>query len=196
MPQEVGDLTELVAAARSGDHEAFEELVRVTYADTYTLAYRLTGDEEDARDVVQESYVKAFRALQDGQFDARSRVETWLHRIVVNAALMRLDTGTERVLESFRSDQRFYVALQRSQRPAGPQVAVRGKSGPQLAHGVVAHGPFLRHRHALEQILPSGRAAPDPGKYQQTIIGGFTDAFHFYPVIIHGSTATLSAVIW
>ena len=48
MPHELGDLTELVAAARNGDHPAFEELVRVTYADTYTLAYRLTGDEEDA----------------------------------------------------------------------------------------------------------------------------------------------------
>ncbi len=50
MPQEIGDLTELVAAARNGDHRAFEELVRVTYADTYTLAFRLTGDEEDARE--------------------------------------------------------------------------------------------------------------------------------------------------
>lgn len=38
---------------------------------------------------------------------------------------------------------------------------------------------------------PSGKAAPDQGKYQQTIIGGFTDAFHFYPVIIHGNTATI-----
>ena len=42
MPQEVGDLTELVTAARDGDHQAFEELVRVTYADTYTLAVSTT----------------------------------------------------------------------------------------------------------------------------------------------------------
>ena len=69
MPQDVGDLTELVAAARNGDHPAFEELVRVTYADTYTLAYRLTGDEEDARDVVQESYLRAYRGLK--RFRAR-----------------------------------------------------------------------------------------------------------------------------
>jgi RNA polymerase sigma-70 factor (ECF subfamily) len=55
MPVEVADL---VAAAQAGDREAFDELVRATYADTYTLAYRLTGDEEDARDVVQEAYLR------------------------------------------------------------------------------------------------------------------------------------------
>ena len=44
-------------SAQQGDRAAFDELVRATYADTYTLAYRLTGDEEDARDVVQEAYL-------------------------------------------------------------------------------------------------------------------------------------------
>ena len=58
-PQEL-DQAELVAAAKAGDSRAFEELVRATYADAYTLAYRLTGDEEDARDVVQEAYLRAY----------------------------------------------------------------------------------------------------------------------------------------
>ena len=84
MPQDVGDLTELVVAARNGDHPAFEELVRVTYADTYTLAYRLTGDEEDARDVVQESYLRAFRGLK--RFRGDAQFTTWLYRITANAA--------------------------------------------------------------------------------------------------------------
>ena len=52
------EIDELVAEAKSGDHRAFEELVRHTYSDTYTLAFRLTGDEEDARDVVQEAYLR------------------------------------------------------------------------------------------------------------------------------------------
>src|SRR5258706_16055922 len=84
MPQDFGDLTELVAAARNGDHPAFEELVRVTYADTYTLAYRLTGDEEDARDVVQESYLRAFRGLK--RFRGDAQFTTWLYRITANCA--------------------------------------------------------------------------------------------------------------
>src|SRR3954471_8241721 len=88
MPQEVGDLTELVAAARNGDHEAVEELGRVTYADTYTLAYRLTGDEEDARDVVQESYLRAFRGLK--RFRGDAQFTTWLYRITANCASTHL----------------------------------------------------------------------------------------------------------
>src|SRR4051794_35555769 len=84
MPQEVGDLTELVVAARAGDQQAFEALVRATYADTYTLAYRLTGDEEDARDVVQESYLRAFRGLK--RFRGEAQFSPWLYRITAKWA--------------------------------------------------------------------------------------------------------------
>ena len=48
------ELADLVAAAKAGDQAAFEDLVKATYAGTYTLAFRLTGNEEDASDVVQE----------------------------------------------------------------------------------------------------------------------------------------------
>src|SRR6187397_3431606 len=84
MPQEIGDLTELVAAARDGDQDAFEQLVRLTYADTYTLAFRLTGDEEDARDVVQESYLRAYRGLK--RFRGDAQFSTWMYRITANCA--------------------------------------------------------------------------------------------------------------
>ena len=88
MPQEVGDLTELVVAARAGDQQAFEALVRATYADSYTLAYRLTGDEEDARDVVQESYLRAYRGLK--RFRGDAQFTTWLYRITANCASTHL----------------------------------------------------------------------------------------------------------
>jgi len=88
MPQEVGDITELVVAARAGDQQAFEALTRATYADTYTLAYRLTGDEEDARDVVQESYLRAFRGLK--RFRGDAQFTTWLYRITANCASTHL----------------------------------------------------------------------------------------------------------
>jgi RNA polymerase sigma-70 factor (ECF subfamily) len=47
----------------------------------------MLGNVADAEDVVQEAYVKAYRSLQDGQFDRRAKVETWLYRIVVNATI-------------------------------------------------------------------------------------------------------------
>lgn len=78
------DEPELIAAAKDGDHSAFEELVRRTYLDTYTLAHRLTGNEEDARDVVQEAYLRAWRGI--GKFRGEAQFSTWLYRITANAS--------------------------------------------------------------------------------------------------------------
>jgi RNA polymerase sigma-70 factor (ECF subfamily) len=78
------EVADLVVAARAGDRSAFDELVRATYRDTYRLALRLTGDEEDARDVVQEAYLRAYRGLR--RFRAEARFSTWLYRITANCA--------------------------------------------------------------------------------------------------------------
>ncbi len=78
------DLAELVDAAQHGDRAAFDELVRRTYVDTYTLAFRLTSHEEDARDVVQDAYLRAWRGI--GRFRRDARFTTWLYRITANAA--------------------------------------------------------------------------------------------------------------
>ena len=85
MPTEV---TELVTRAKAGDRGAFDELVKATYADTYTLALRLTGNEEDARDVVQESYLRAYKGLSKFRGDAQ--FSTWLYRITANCAATAL----------------------------------------------------------------------------------------------------------
>lgn len=74
----------LIEEAQAGDHRAFEELVRDTYADTYTLAFRLVGDKEDARDVVQEAYLRAHRGIKKFRGDAQ--LTTWLYRITANCA--------------------------------------------------------------------------------------------------------------
>jgi RNA polymerase sigma-70 factor (ECF subfamily) len=81
---EPDDLAPLVAAARRGDRAAFGALVEATYADTYTLAYRLTGDDEDARDVTQDVYLRAYRAI--GRFRGEAQLGTWLYRITANSA--------------------------------------------------------------------------------------------------------------
>jgi RNA polymerase sigma-70 factor (ECF subfamily) len=82
------DLTGLVTAARAGDRSAFDELVKATYADMYTLAYRLTGNEEDARDVVQDAYLRAYRGLK--RFRGDARFTTWMYRITANCASTHL----------------------------------------------------------------------------------------------------------
>jgi RNA polymerase sigma-70 factor (ECF subfamily) len=82
------DLTGLVTAARAGDRPAFDELVKATYADMYTLAYRLTGNEEDARDVVQDAYLRAYRGIR--RFRGDARFTTWMYRITANCASTQL----------------------------------------------------------------------------------------------------------
>jgi RNA polymerase sigma-70 factor (ECF subfamily) len=82
------DLAELVARARTGDRGAFDELVRVTSPQTYTLAFRLVGNEEDARDVVQETYLRAYKGI--GKFRGDAQFSTWLYRITANCAATHL----------------------------------------------------------------------------------------------------------
>jgi RNA polymerase sigma-70 factor (ECF subfamily) len=81
-------LDELVDAARRGHQGAFEELVRRTHADTYTLARRLVSDDEDARDVVQEAYLRAYRSI--GRFRGDAQFSTWMFRITANCAATHL----------------------------------------------------------------------------------------------------------
>src|SRR5215831_20954580 len=82
------DLSSLVQAAREGDRTAFDEIVRRTYVDTYTLAVRLTASEEDARDVVQEAYLRAWKGLR--RFRGDAQFSTWLYRITANTAFTQV----------------------------------------------------------------------------------------------------------
>lgn len=82
------ELAELVSRAKAGDRQAFDDLVTATYAEAFTLATRLMGNEEDASDVVQDAYLRAFRAI--GRFRGDARFTTWLYRIVANCAATSL----------------------------------------------------------------------------------------------------------
>lgn len=90
---------ELISAAQSGDRDAFDELVRATYVDTYTLAVRLTSNEEDARDVVQEAYLRAWKGI--GRFRGDAQLSTWLYRITANCAATYLARRRRQRTEPF-----------------------------------------------------------------------------------------------
>ncbi len=74
-----------VALARDGDSEAFRSLVERHSRAVYRLAYRMTGSQQDAEDVVQETFLKAYKQL--GRFESRANFSTWLHRIAVNCSI-------------------------------------------------------------------------------------------------------------
>jgi RNA polymerase sigma-70 factor (ECF subfamily) len=74
-----------VALARDGDSEAFRALVERHSRAVYRLAHRMTGSPSDAEDVVQETFLRAFKQL--GRFESRANFGTWLHRIAVNCSI-------------------------------------------------------------------------------------------------------------
>ena len=74
-----------VALARDGDSEAFRALVERHSRAVFRLAHRMTGNASDAEDVVQETFLKAYRQLS--RFESRANFGTWVHRIAVNCSI-------------------------------------------------------------------------------------------------------------
>jgi len=89
---------DFIGRLQAGDDEACEMLVRKFGGPMLSVAKRYMRDEEEARDVVQEAFLQAFRAI--GTFRAESRLSTWLHRITVTTALMKLRSRRRRREES------------------------------------------------------------------------------------------------
>jgi RNA polymerase sigma-70 factor (ECF subfamily) len=90
LAQAQADEQALVERLRAGDAGAFETLVRTQMPRMLAVARRMLPTDEDARDAVQDAFLNAYRSI--GRFEGQARLSTWLHRIVVNAALMKLRT--------------------------------------------------------------------------------------------------------
>ena len=154
------ELTELVTAARDGDRSAFDELVRRTSADAYTLAYRLTGNEEDARDVVQDAYLRAWKGLKKFRGDAA--FTTWLYRITANCANTALTRRAKHRHEDI--DDQLGLADERpSSDPEGR--AADEADRLQVAAAVEALPPRLRAVVVLRDVydLPHEAIAEELG---------------------------------
>jgi RNA polymerase sigma-70 factor (ECF subfamily) len=93
-----GEEAGLLARLRAGDEDAFELVVRTYSGRLLAVTRRILCNDEDARDAVQDALLSAFRSLD--RFEGGSLVSTWLHRIAVNAALMKLRTRRRKPEES------------------------------------------------------------------------------------------------
>ena len=85
---ETADDAALVAAAHAGSHAAFDLLVTRHRRGVYHLCYRFVNHHEDAADLTQDTFVRAWKAL--GSFRGQARFSTWLHRIAVNVCLNKV----------------------------------------------------------------------------------------------------------
>jgi RNA polymerase sigma-70 factor (ECF subfamily) len=109
---------QLLERLRAGEEAAFEELVRTHGGRMLAVARRFLPVEEDARDAVQDAFLSAFRALP--AFEGNARLSTWLHRIVVNAALMKLRTRRRKPEQSIEELLPGYLEDGHFERPASP----------------------------------------------------------------------------
>lgn len=138
-----GDGAELVERARGGDEEAFRLLVESHSRAVFRLAYRMTGNEHDAEDVVQETFVKAFRRL--AQFESRAHFGTWLHRIAANCAYDLLRSRARRSEDPLELD-------------AGEPAALPARD-PAPDRLVLAAEVRARVERALARLSPTERTA-------------------------------------
>jgi len=109
------DESALITRLRAGDDAAFAELVDANIGRMLAVARRMLGNEEDANDAVQDAFMSAFKAID--RFEGNAQLGTWLHRIAVNASLMKLrsrkrrknEISVEALLPAFKNDGHMAV---------------------------------------------------------------------------------------
>ncbi len=134
----------VVARARQGDSEAFRSLVERHSRSAFRLAFRMTGNQHDAEDVVQDSFLRAYRQL--ARFESRAHFGTWLHRIVANCSVDLLRARRSRQDHARVDDVESIVDLPAAD-TAGPERLARSA---EIERSVAA---------ALAQLSPLERAA-------------------------------------
>ncbi|MDX2180381.1 MAG: RNA polymerase sigma factor [Bryobacteraceae bacterium] len=137
----------LVALARSGDGDTFRVLVERHSRKVFRLAFRLTGNEQDSEDIVQETFLRAYRNLNS--FDQRAVFSSWLYRIATNHALDVLRARRHRTAESLSAADPQETPL--SERVAAPQ--------PDPERLAMSARDQERIRIALDELTPQERAA-------------------------------------
>ena len=136
----------VLARARQGDSDAFRALVETHSRSVFRLAFRMTGNEQDAEDVVQESFLRAYRQL--GRFESRANFGTWLYRIVSNCSvdLMRSKQARHDQVRGDSLDQEGAVELPAADMP-GPERIAQSAEIDRRVQG------------ALQELSPLERAA-------------------------------------
>jgi len=144
---EAGDAAD-VEDARSGDPEAFRRLVDRHSRAVYRLAHRMTGNAQDAEEVVQETFLKVYRRIE--QFESRSQFGSWLHRIAANCALDVLRSRARRAelpMAAPGDDE------------SGPAAFEPASEAPSADRVVFGDQVERRLRAAMARLSPLERAA-------------------------------------
>jgi RNA polymerase sigma-70 factor, ECF subfamily len=140
---------ELVASARQGDRHAFEELVERHKRRAYHIAFDFVRDREEAKDLSQEAFLKAFTNLKN--FDGRSSFYTWFYRILVNLCLDYKRRHKRGPASTF--DETVESHLEPSHQPAKPRSPDQQVLARQISHRVEAALEALPARQRTAFVL-------------------------------------------
>lgn len=173
------ELTDAVAVgmARSGDAGAFRVLVERHSRSLFRLAYRMTGNQQDAEDVVQESFLRAFKQLH--RFDERASFGTWLYRIASNCSLdvvrARKRRGEYAPAASGESEADEVVQALPALDPDPERMALSGELRERLAEAMDELSPtertafVLRHFEGMHMEEVSRVLACQPGAAKHSV---------------------------
>jgi RNA polymerase sigma-70 factor (ECF subfamily) len=141
-----------VALARGGDSEAFRELVERHSRAVYRLAHRMTGNPSDAEDVVQETFLRAYRQLS--RFESRANFGTWVHRIAVNCAidLIRSRPRRETPQDATDLDHIGASGAVDHQRPSPERLTISAEVSGRVAEAMTALSPMERAAFMLRHL--------------------------------------------
>jgi RNA polymerase sigma-70 factor (ECF subfamily) len=137
----------ILARARQGDNDAFRALVERHSRSAFRLAFRMTGNEQDAEDVVQESFLRAYRHL--GRFEARADFGTWLYRIVANSAVELIRVRQSRQNRARMEPIDEMAAMPASELPAPDRLAASADIRRRVAEAMDGLSPLERAAFTL-----------------------------------------------
>jgi len=141
--------SELVEKAKRGDVEAFEQLIKLTSGKIYNLGLKLLRNKEDAADLMQETYIKAYEHL--GSFKGNSAFSTWLYRIATNLALMKM-----------RKDKQQKISVQSLKETSNHSLI---KEMPDWTYNPVSHFKKQEMKNILDNAINSL-----PPKYKSVFV--------------------------
>jgi len=137
----------VLTRARQGDSEAFRQLVESHSRSAFRLAFRMTGNEQDAEDVVQESLLKAYRYL--GRFETRADFGTWLYRIVANCAVDMIRSRQARQKHTWAEPFDPSTMAHASEQPGPERLAESSEVQRRVAAALGGLSPLERAAFAL-----------------------------------------------
>ncbi len=137
----------VLTRARQGDSEAFRMLVERHSRSAFRLAFRMTGNEQDAEDVVQDSLLKAYRHL--GRFETRADFGTWLYRIVANCAVDMIRSRQARQRHAWTEPFEAATSGRASEEPGPERLAESSEVQRRVAAALDGLSPLERAAFAL-----------------------------------------------